>query len=115
MNVLLIEDEFLIRTVIQNYLQRNGHKVTATAMGKHALKLMAHHSYEFIISDLVLHDISGIDIIHEARRLYGEEFTQRHILVITAFGSNSVTSQLNRLRVKFLKKPLRAARNLFFQ
>ncbi len=68
-NILIVEDEEKIRAVIAAYLQRDGFATTEAADGMQALDRIATHSFDLIILDLMLPDISGEDICRQIRKL----------------------------------------------
>ena len=68
--ILLIEDELLIQKSLKILMERQGAIVDAVSSGREAIKLIAQQSYHKIICDLMLQDISGMDVLEEAKKTY---------------------------------------------
>ncbi|MBS0632510.1 MAG: response regulator [Verrucomicrobia bacterium] len=69
--VLVIDDEESIRDLLGAILQHNGHKVTTAATGKAALQLigLGDHAFDLMITDIIMPDMDGIEIISAAKKL----------------------------------------------
>ena len=68
--ILIIEDEILIQQSLKRLLQIKGHQVETCSSGKIAIDLLLANNYDRIICDLMLQDISGFDVIEEAKKKY---------------------------------------------
>lgn len=66
-NILIIEDDELISFVLQEYIQKSGHKLIKTVTnGEDAIKFARELNPDVIISDIILNgSMSGIDAIEE--------------------------------------------------
>ncbi|MDD2851294.1 MAG: diguanylate cyclase [Desulfuromonadaceae bacterium] len=65
--ILLIEDDHFFRDMFSNLLQAEGYTVETADCGKSGLDMLANGQYSLIIIDLVLPDISGLDILSRVR------------------------------------------------
>ncbi|MEW5909312.1 MAG: response regulator transcription factor [Thermodesulfobacteriota bacterium] len=85
--ILVVDDEEDILELVRYYLEKERYKVTCTASGEAAVKTVAKDSFDFIILDLMLPGIDGLDV---ARHLKADPKT-RHIpiLMLTAKGSEA--------------------------
>ena len=105
MKILIIEDEILIQKSLKMLLERAGHTVKATASGQEAIYLIQNNNFDKIISDLMLQDISGFDVIEESKNIYsGTDITNKFVL-ITAYSSPQVLEKANQYGCKVLNKP----------
>jgi DNA-binding response OmpR family regulator len=68
MIVLVIEDEFSIFQVIKPYLENDGHTVLWADDGVKGLEIFHRARPEFIILDLMLPSMDGIDVCNEIRK-----------------------------------------------
>jgi CheY-like chemotaxis protein len=66
--ILLVDDDELSRSTIHQMLERMGHKVLSTANGSEALRLCREHSAELVITDLIMPDTDGLELIQDLRR-----------------------------------------------
>ncbi|HWV19080.1 MAG TPA: phosphate regulon transcriptional regulator PhoB [Rhodocyclaceae bacterium] len=81
-NILLVEDEPAIQTLIATNLQRAGHTVLASSDAEHAQRLVHEALPDLILLDWMLPGMSGVDF---ARRLRADERTREvPIIMLTA-------------------------------
>lgn len=105
MDILIIEDEILIQQSLSTLLKRKGAKVTATANGLDAIQLINDKSYDRIICDLMLQDISGFDIIESSKEKYSPEEIKNKFIIITAYSSDQVITKASSYGCRLLNKP----------
>lgn len=65
--VLVVDDEEKIRTLVKLYLEENEYEVICADRGKRALQLIEKHSPDLIVLDILLPDMSGLDICQKIR------------------------------------------------
>ena len=110
MKILLIDDDINLCKVIAYQLQKRNFTVTTANFGKEGLKHFKNQSFDIVISDIQMPDISGIDVLKEIRRLD----KQVVFIIITAYGS--VDSAIDACRLgadDYLTKPF-GQEQLFF-
>ncbi|MBD3190920.1 MAG: response regulator [Candidatus Heimdallarchaeota archaeon] len=103
--VIIIDDNDIIRNLLQELLSRKGYQTIVSADGKSALKLIKKNKPEFAIVDLILPDISGIDVLKSIRKI--SPITES--IVITGHSSFEMTKEVldsHAAPVGFLEKPL---------
>lgn len=105
MNILIIEDELLIQKSLTTLLKKRGHHVDATALGKEAIELIKSNTYDRVICDLMLQDISGFDVIEESRSILGEDKVGQVFVIITAYSSDQVLTKANSYNCLLINKP----------
>jgi PAS domain S-box-containing protein len=66
--ILIIDDEATIRFTLESFLVNKGHDVSVAADSQEALTLIGNSNFDLIISDIVLDELSGIDILTEIRK-----------------------------------------------
>lgn len=67
-NLLMIEDDPAISTMVKNYLAKEGYRVTVVHDGEQALRQFASDSYHLVLLDLMLPHRSGLDILEQIRK-----------------------------------------------
>lgn len=82
--ILVIEDEQDISRVIKDYLTINGYEVLVVENGQEGLKLIDTLSPDFIILDIMLPDVDGIELCRQIR-----ETCITPILILSARGSDT--------------------------
>jgi DNA-binding response OmpR family regulator len=80
-HVLLIEDDALVRKLLEKRLQLAGWEVTALRDGSQLLDRMAERPADLVLIDLGLPGVDGLSLV-EQLRVHG---TTAPILVLTAY------------------------------
>ena len=62
-NLLLVEDDILLSQELAKFLRQSGHKVTESSTGGTAVQLALEGHYDAIILDLMLPEISGLQVL----------------------------------------------------
>ena len=68
MNILVVDDEPMIREAVASYLEKQGYHVFLAETGKAAFEVFEREKIAFIVLDLMLPDISGEELCAEIRR-----------------------------------------------
>jgi DNA-binding response OmpR family regulator len=101
-NILLVEDEYLIRYSLSATLRYDGSKVTAVSNGKDALGEMRRLSYDICFLDVNLPDSNGLDLMNVFREI--SQATK--IIIMTAADLNErQLSDLHKNACHLLPKP----------
>lgn len=61
-SLLVVEDEVTLRTALGRYLRRQGYTVEAVSSGQEALSVLEQRSFDLVLLDLRLQDMSGSDV-----------------------------------------------------
>ena len=69
-HILLVEDNFNLRSVLAEILEDAGHRVSALADGKEVEKRMSVDPGDLVIMDIILPEQDGIETINILRRNY---------------------------------------------
>ena len=65
--VLVVDDEPMVREVVQTYLERDGFDVTAVEDGQMALDFMESNPADLVILDVMLPEVDGFSVLRELR------------------------------------------------
>ena len=103
--VLIIEDEILIQKSLNKLISSRGHLVTAVSSGNEAISLINSNKYDRIICDLMLQDITGFDVIEEAKKSYSLNEIKNLFVIITAYSSDHVLKKASDYGCNILSKP----------
>jgi len=68
--ILLIDDDQELCSLLQEYLEPEGFAVSICHEGEAGLKMMACRNFSLVILDIGLPDISGFEVLTEIRRLH---------------------------------------------
>ena len=78
-NILLVDDEIKITQVVKAYLDKEGYNTFVAHDGKKALELFNQETFDLVILDRMLPDISGEEICEKIRQT-----SLVHIIMLTA-------------------------------
>jgi len=67
MNILIVDDEELIRNVVKEYLEANNYNVTEAVDGKDAINKIKFNNYDLIILDIMMPNLDGVSVLKEIR------------------------------------------------
>ena len=67
-NILVVDDEQMIREALISYLEKQGCHVFQAETGQEALQVFQRESISFVILDLMLPDFSGEEVCIQIRK-----------------------------------------------
>ena len=67
-NILVVEDDTDINSLLCNILTAKGYGVRSAYLGSEAMMCLNQYKYQLVILDLMLPGVSGEDIIKEVRK-----------------------------------------------
>jgi two-component system cell cycle sensor histidine kinase/response regulator CckA len=101
--VLVVDDEPAVCQAIRRGLR--GHHVTVAQSGREALVRMAEEDYDVILVDIIMPDISGIDVFIEACESR-PEYAERIVFMTGGAFTDSARAFLARTERRLLQKPV---------
>lgn len=66
--ILAVDDEPIMRKLLTRSLAANGHDVHAVSSGRQALEALAKATYDVILCDVMMPELTGIDVHHALQR-----------------------------------------------
>jgi DNA-binding NtrC family response regulator len=101
--ILVVEDDKLMRWSIQERLQEKGWGCTGAAMGTEGLRELTERGADLVLLDLRLPDLDGLALLGEMRRVDNEV----PIIILTAYGTLETAVQaIQEGAYDFLSKPI---------
>jgi DNA-binding response OmpR family regulator len=82
MKVLIADDDFTTRRLLQSYLEKWGHEVTAAKSGSEALELFERGDYSIVVTDWQMPEVDGLELIGRIRALPRAGYV--YIVLLTA-------------------------------
>ena len=67
--VLLVDDNTELRRVWTRALRRLGHDITEATSGADALRKLAEHPFDIVLSDIQMPDMSGLELLAKVRAI----------------------------------------------
>jgi len=66
--ILVVEDDSFFRKVFTDLLEGEGYAVETAASGEEALEMIEKREYDLVVTDMVMRDVSGLDILSHVKR-----------------------------------------------
>jgi CheY-like chemotaxis protein len=104
LRILIAEDEKNIGDLLVELLSRDDREITIVHDGLDAVRRLKKGSYDLLITDLMMPELDGMEVLHQAKRLYPQ------ILVIIITGYASLETAIQAVKegaYDYLRKPFR--------
>jgi two-component system response regulator PilR (NtrC family) len=100
--ILVVDDERSMREMLGILLRSDGHDLTVAESGRDAIELLQTQTFDLVVSDLKMPDVSGVEVIRAARAVNPGIIA----ILITAYGSREVIAEVGELGVDdYVEKP----------
>ena len=102
-NIMIIDDEINICTLLSKFLGKHGFKVDTTMSGNAALKMMKEKPYDLVLCDYRLKDTDGAQLMQDIRQLNPRTI----VIIITGYTDVRVAVEMVKNGAyDYLSKPL---------
>ncbi len=102
--ILVVDDEESIREFLDIMLRKEGYEVTCAEDGRRASELLQKKSFDLVISDLQMPNMTGMQLLQFVRENYPEVL----FMMITAFGTTESAVEAMKLGAyDYLTKPFK--------
>lgn len=81
--LLIIEDDPVLRSGLEEVLKDEGYEINSAGDGRTGLKLSVEKKYDMVLTDLVMPDMNGMDVLKEIKKTN----PKTHVIIITAFAT----------------------------
>jgi DNA-binding NtrC family response regulator len=101
--VLVVDDEKPQRDILQMILEAEGYETTAASNGRQALQAAAGETFDVVLTDLKMPDMTGIELLSELPKQPGGPC----VILMTAHGTiDSAVDAMRKGAFDYLTKPL---------
>ncbi len=102
--ILVVDDEESIREFLDIMLRKEGYDVTCVEDGQKAIDILKKKSFDLVISDLQMPNVTGIELLKHCREAYSELL----FMMITAFGTaESAVEAMKMGAYDYITKPFK--------
>jgi two-component system response regulator PilR (NtrC family) len=102
-NILVVDDEQIIRESLSYILKKENYNVDEAANGKAAYDMLLETNYDLVITDLEMPEMKGTELLEKIRDLSAQTAT----IVVTAYGSlETAISALRTGASDYILKPV---------
>lgn len=105
--ILVVDDNETNCELLQRQLERQGYTVTTATTGQQALSVLSAHSYDLILLDIIMPQMSGLEVLHTLKS--HEEL--RHIPIIMTSALDEIDSIVQCIEMgaeDYLSKPFKS-------
>jgi len=106
--ILVVDNNQDLLSTIQEYLEHHGYRVMSAATGLEAVRLLRAQTFDFLITDIVMPDISGLGLIEISKK----EFPELPIIAMTGYSEQVKDLTLERSPDYYIEKPFELSRLL---
>ncbi|HWR91303.1 MAG TPA: sigma-54 dependent transcriptional regulator [Desulfobacterales bacterium] len=100
--ILIVDDELSMRELLEYMLKREGYRVDCAENGRKAAALVAQKSYDLLLCDIRLGDMSGLDVLRACKTHHPETV----VIMISAYASTEIAVEaMNEGAYDYVPKP----------
>lgn len=103
--VLVVDDDAFFRIASSDILTGAGFHVQTASSGTEAINLIEHGEFDVVVTDLVMPDISGLEVLEKAKQINA----LLDVIVVTGHSSiDTAVAALKKGAFDYIRKPLNA-------
>ncbi|GIN20289.1 MAG TPA: response regulator [Bacillus bacterium] len=91
--VLIVDDQFGIRTLLNEVLQKEGYEIFQAANGFQALSVTEQHAPDLVLLDMKIPGMDGLEILKKMKEINPDI----RVLIMTAYGELDLIEQTKKL------------------
>jgi excisionase family DNA binding protein len=104
--ILIVDDDPRIQEVIKDFIALQGYKAITAGSGTDAIRLIEKKQFDLIFLDLVLPDLSGIEVMRKIKARNRKAV----IIIVTGYGDDPIALEAMSFGpLLLLRKPLKIA------
>ncbi len=81
-SILIVDDEQMMRNLLEKILIREGYKILSAGNGAEALEVLQSSRIDMVISDIKMPRMNGFDLL----KVLKEEYPEIGVIMMTAYG-----------------------------
>lgn len=104
MNIMIVDDEVIIRESFSHWFQKSGHLIETAASGGDALEKLQKIAFDVLFVDIKMPGMSGLEVLEKVKA----EYPDTCVVIITAFGTIETAVDAMKLgAADYLLKPFK--------
>jgi two-component system response regulator PilR (NtrC family) len=101
-HILIVDDELSMRELLEYMLAREGYRATCADNGRQAVALVEQNSYDLMLCDIRLGDLSGLDVLRACKKHHPGTV----VIMISAYASTETAVEaMNQGAYDYVPKP----------
>ncbi|MBI5252830.1 MAG: response regulator [Euryarchaeota archaeon] len=102
--ILIVDDDEQTCKGLEEILLGKGYETISATSGEAAVKKLAKEDFDFVLTDLVMPRMSGMEVLREAKRIN----PKTHVIIITAFATiESAVEAMQQGASDYISKPFK--------
>ncbi len=102
--ILIVDDEESMRHMLTLILKREGYEVQAAEKGSEALLLVESESFDFMLLDVVMPEMDGLDLLQSLKK----KKVESTVIMMSAYGNlDTAVEAMKRGAYDYVSKPFR--------
>jgi two-component system, NtrC family, response regulator AtoC len=100
--ILVVDDDEFVCSSLKWLLADEGYDVETASDGKNALTILSRESFDLVLTDLMMPEVDGLAVLHEAKRVS----PNTAVIILTGYGTlDAAMAALKDGAYDFLTKP----------
>ena len=102
-DLLIVDDDAVNLKILETRLQKRGYTFLLADDGKTALELIKQHQFEVVLTDLMMPEIGGLEVLDAVKH----HNSKTEVIIMTAYATvdNAVTA-MQKGAIDYLQKPV---------
>ncbi|MEK7775380.1 MAG: response regulator [Candidatus Zixiibacteriota bacterium] len=81
-SILIVDDEAMMRSLLEKILAREGYRVFSADNGASALEVLSREKIDIVLSDMKMPKMNGFELLKKIR----DEYKDLGVIIMTAYG-----------------------------
>ncbi len=81
LNILVVDDESILRSLLEKILRKEGYDVSLAASGKEAMGFLDREKFDILISDIKMPEMDGFALLRSVK----EKYPNIGVIMMTAY------------------------------
>lgn len=101
-NILIVEDDFRMRLLVHELLEKEGYTVAATGDGQDAVRILTENPFDVVLTDLKMPGLDGMGILTASKEVNPDS----PVIVMTAYATvDSAVRAMRNGAYDYIQKP----------
>jgi len=105
MNILIVDDEQLVRWFLERALIRWGHKVISVSSAREAVTALQEEEIDLMFTDLRMPEENGAILVNKLSEIATRK--KPEVIICSAYITNEMAESFKKKGIKVLRKPFK--------
>lgn len=105
MNILIVDDEQLVRWFLERALIRWGHKVISVSSAREAMSALEQDEFDLVFTDLRMPEENGAILVNKLSEIPNKR--KPEVVVCSAYVTSEMSDNFRKQGIRVLRKPFK--------